>query len=368
MFLPKNQIKRNRLLAATLLCAAALVPASLMRSQSNVPSTDILYVGDTADNTIKRFNAGTGSFLDSQAGAFVLPGSGGLRGPRGIIIDPFLGNNLIVVNQNVDLNFAGEILEYSAADGQFIAPIVPCNKPTGRTCDSNAPFAPRGIVRSSDGRFVVANIGKKEIGSVAQFDETGAFLGNLDFADFTGDSFGEYHPRGVVFGADGKLYVSVVGNLDPNDPHFNPLAGFILRFQNGTFLDVFASDSTCPALHRPEGLVFGPDGKLYVTSFRADTNDTDKVLIFKGAGTCSGKIDLDTVGGVRTYAQALLFGPGGRLFVPISNTGEVRSYDVQSKHFQSFVNAFGGPSGGPLQAPYYLTFGNTDPGTLQYGR
>jgi hypothetical protein len=368
MFLLKNQVKRSGFLAATLLCAVALVPVALMRSQSNAGAKDILYIGDTADNTIKRFDAGTGSFLDSQAGAFVLPGSGGLRGPRGIIIDPFLGGNLIVVNQNVNLNFAGEILEYSAADGQFIAPVVPCSKPTGRTCDTNAPFAPRGIVRSSDGRFFVANMGKKGIGGVAEFNETGAFLGNLNFANFTGDSFGEYHPRAVVFGADGKLYVSVVGNLDPNDPHFNPLAGFILRFQNGTFLDIFASDSTCPDLHRPEGLVFGPDGKLYVTSFRADTGYTDKVLIFKGDGTCPGKIDLDTAGGVRTYAQALLFGPGGRLFVPISNTGEVRSYDVHTKHFQSFVNAFGGPSGGPLQAPYYLTFGNTDAETLQYGR
>jgi hypothetical protein len=126
---------------------------------------------------------------------------------------------------------------------------------------------------------------------------------------------------------------------------------------------VFASNASCPALHRPEGLAFGPDGKLYVTSFRADSTDTDKIVIFESDGTCRDKIELDAVGGPRAFAQALLFGPGGRLFVPISNTGEVRRYDVRSKQFQSFVNA----ATGPLQAPWYLTFGNTDPRTLEYG-
>jgi hypothetical protein len=108
--------------------------------------------------------------------------------------------------------------------------------------------------------------------------------------------------------------------------------------------------------------VFGPDGKLYVTAFRADTSDTDKVLIFDGVtGACLGKIDLDQAGQSRAFAQALVFGPKGRLFVPINNTGEVRRYDVTTKTFDVFV-----ASGGPLQQPWYLTFGETDPKTLEY--
>jgi hypothetical protein len=359
----KNRMIRNRLLATSVLCMAVLVPASSMRAQNG--SGDVLYIGDGGDNTIKRFDAANGTFLDAQAGSFVLPGSAGLRGPRGIIIDKSLSGDLIVVNQNTNMNFAGEILEYSIVDGHFIKAIVPCQKPTGRTCDINAPFAPRGIVRGfppTPDRFFVANLGKKEIGSVSQFDENGGFLGDLDFASFIGDIFGEYHPRGVVVGPDGNLYVSLVGNLGPNDPHFDPVAGFIVRFsKDGMFRDVFASDATCPGLHRPEGLAFGPDRRLYVASFRAGTSDTDKIVILNADGTFDDKIDLDVVGEPRTYAQALLFGPNGRLFVPINNTGEVRRYDVRTKRFQSLVQ-----SGGPLTEPWYLTFGKTDSGTLAY--
>ncbi|HXB68194.1 MAG TPA: hypothetical protein VNY05_08125 [Candidatus Acidoferrales bacterium] len=361
-------MKRGRFLAVSTLCvAAALVPASALRAEDDGGAKDILYIGDEGDFTVKRFDAASGRFLDAKAGALVLPGSAGLDGPRGILIDTRGNrNNLILVNQNEDQNFPGEILRYRAADGQSLGAVVPCNPLAGRSCAAHVPFAPRGIVLGDGHRLLVADLGAGPTGRVAQFDdETGAFLGDLDFGKFTGDSFGEYHPRGLVFGPDGKLYVSAVGNQNGPDPHFDPLAGFILRFENGRFSDVFASNASCPALHRPEGLVFGPDGKLYVTSFLDKSNaaDTDKIVIFEGDGTCSDHIDLDVAGGPRAFAQALLFGPGGRLFVPITNTGEVRRYDVRSKQFQSFVNA----ATGPLQQPWYLTFGNTDPRTLEYG-
>jgi len=62
-------------------------------------------------------------------------------------------------------------------------------------------------------------------------------------------------------------------------------------------------------------VVFGPDGRLYVTSSRpitAPSDDTDKILIFDGTtGTFVRKINLDSPGGPRSPAPGLLFGPQG---------------------------------------------------------
>jgi DNA-binding beta-propeller fold protein YncE len=44
---------------------------------------DTLYIGDGNDNTVKRFDADTGTYL----GVFVTSGSGGFHGPRGLIFN-----------------------------------------------------------------------------------------------------------------------------------------------------------------------------------------------------------------------------------------------------------------------------------------
>jgi hypothetical protein len=156
-----------------------------------------------------------------------------------------------------------------------------------------------------------------------------------------------------------------------------------------TFLDVFiANPSDCNQnvndLHRPEGLVFGPDGNLYIASRYRDGTDTDKIVIFQGPagaqpGAYLGNIPLDDIRFAEMSAQTLLFGPHGRLFVPISDiniagdenttvpgpdTGSVRRYDVSTKTFDVFV--LPSAQGGPLGFPWYLTFGKTDPATLAY--
>ena len=81
------------------------------------------------------------------------------------------------------------------------------------------------------------------------------------------------------------------------------------------------------------------------------------------------QIDLDQVGAPRAVAQALLFGPGGFLYVPIFRTdgspGEIRRYNVSTDTFPKTFDLFVSP-GGPLISPWYLTFGKTDPATLAY--
>jgi hypothetical protein len=72
-------------------------------------------------------------------------------------------------------------------------------------------------------------------------------------------------------------------------------------------------------------------------------------------------------------AHALLFGPQGRLYVPIfiptvpPAYGEIRRYNVLNKTLPKKFDIFV-PSvpGGPLHSPWFMTFGRTDPATLAY--
>jgi hypothetical protein len=52
----------------------------------------------------------------------------------------FTSGGLVVVNQNVNTNLPGEVLQFNGMTGTFIGKLV-------ASSDRNAPFAPRGIVR-----------------------------------------------------------------------------------------------------------------------------------------------------------------------------------------------------------------------------
>ena len=146
----------------------------------------------------------------------------------------------------------------------------------------------------------------------------------------------------------------------------------MLRFDPNTlkFIDVFIDDTGGVGhLNRPEGLVFDPNGKkLYITSFcdlasecpKASNRDSIRVYDATKRNTFLGQINLDQ--GSRAFAQALLFGPGGYLFVPMSNTGEIRKCNVDTSMYT--YTTFIAP--GALGAPFYLTFGRTDSATLAY--
>jgi hypothetical protein len=356
----KNNIKYLRI--STVSIAMLILTLVLSTTLPTSAKADSLFVGDQTDpsasgNTVKRFDAATGTFL----GAFVTTNSGGLHGPRGLIFsNSGDGENgdLLVVNQNQGLPLNGEVLRYDGQTGVFLKALIPATNP-------NAPFAPRGMVLWDDQVLFVADF---EGGRLLAFQKNGKFLANLT----PGAQPFAFHPRGVVIGPDGLLYVSNFPDLTTG------LGGQVLRFnpETGAFKDVFITDAGgVDRLNRPEGLVFGPDGKLYITSFRDNSQpsaagNTDQIRIYNGTtGSFIDKIDLDVVGQPRAFAQALLFGPQGRLFVPINgngpDTGAVRRYKVDTKAFDNFVKPSVG--GGALGAPFYLTFGKTNPATLAYG-
>ncbi|WP_028210255.1 hypothetical protein [Paraburkholderia mimosarum] len=353
----------------SMLLSAAVGFSALMVSQSSTAQQ--LFIGDAGDNSIKQFN-----LIGAYIGPFVAAGAAaaGLTGPRGMI---FTDGQLVVVNQNVNTPNNGEVMRFDAKTGTFIGKLV-------SSTDPNAPFSPRGIVRGGPNNYFyvaddgVANNKCANEGDVKEYDAAGAFKGNLNRKNFKPG----FYPRGVVFGPDGLLYVSARACPVSKDPH-DPSVGYVLRFDPRTnaFVDVFASDATVPDLHRPEGLVFDSKGNLWVTSFRAGATDTDKILKLDGkTGHLLDKVELDVAGSLRSYAEAIIFGPGGYLYVPITGspntgsdkttTGEVRRCNTTttttSPTIQCNVIVPANSTGGPLQSPWYPIFKNSDPATLDY--
>jgi glucose/arabinose dehydrogenase len=324
---------------------------------------DSLYVGDVANNTVQRFDATTGAGQST-----FVQNSKSLDGPMGMLFDGH--GDLLVANQNINRGKAGEILQYDASTGAFKGELVPFQDP-------NAPFAPRGMVLKDNVLYVASlqsgstSHGVTPSGEIDEYNATtGAFLARLTppATMINGLADQQFNPRGIVFGPDGNLYIASFDTANPNAGYVlelnqtdHPGAWSIVAYNNG---DSVVDPGETADLHRPEGLVFGPDGRLFVTSFRASTSDTDKIVIFNAGGTEADKIDLDVGGQARAFGQALVFGPGGALYVPITGngpeTGAVRSYNVASKSFTDIV------APGSMGQPFYLTFGNTDPATLAY--
>jgi sugar lactone lactonase YvrE len=159
---------------------------------------------------------------------------------------------------------------------------------------------------------------------IVLFDEaTGNFLG-----DFTPRIPELAAPDDLTFGPDGNLYVSVGGSSDLNlfAPNY-PQNSAILRFSlSGEYLGMFA---TSDLLRRPYGNAFGPDGNLYVASFR-----TNQILRFNGTNgafidvfASDNNNGLGSINGLNG-PNGLLFGPDGSLYVTTQGSANTTSGDL----------------------------------------
>ena len=165
--------------------------------------------------------------------------------------------------------------------------------------------------------------------------QTGAYV--KDF--ISAASGGLKDPDDLTFGPDGNLYVSSGSNTD----------GQILRYdgKTGAFISVFAQSSS---MKRPYGNAFGPDGNLYVASFRSD-----EILQFNGktgafiAVFAKGN---GTTAGLLNGPNDLMFGPDGKMYVTTQGSvadglggisykfdSQVLRYDVATKVGEVFAPA-----------------------------
>lgn len=170
-------------------------------------------------------------------------------------------------------------------------------------------------------------------GSVQRFNgTTGAPLGTFVSG---GNLRG---PVGIVFGPDGNLYVSSIDNGE-----VQRYSGTTGAFLNTVTTDPFGVDPTFGFALGPLGLAFGPDGNLYVSN--DFTNDVRRyngtTFAFLGIFVSAG---LDSPTG-------LVFGPDDNLYVSSFNTSIVQRYNGRTGALMGTFATDG------LAGPEQLAFG-----------
>lgn len=209
---------------------------------------DRLYVGSYNTNSVLRYDATTGQFLD----VFIPSGLGGLDKPQGM---GFGRDGNFYIASGATSN----VLRYDAA-GTFLGEFVAAG--VGGLND------PKGLTWGADGNLYVACA---SCNSILRFDNAGNPLpgphGAPGSAEFVpAGSGGLDNVRAIGFGPDGKLYVASKGSGD------------ILRFDSaGGTPEVFIPSGTA-GLDDPFGFAFGDDGYFYVGRAQGD-----EVLRFESA-------------------------------------------------------------------------------------
>jgi streptogramin lyase len=155
---------------------------------------------------------------------------------------------------------------------------------------------------------------------------------------------GLIEPEGITFGPDGNLYVSSRSNA-------------VLRYdgKTGKFIDVFAVGH---GLKDPAGIVFGgPDNDLFVSSGLTDEGRGNQILRFNGrTGAFKAVVDPSNKSGLDD-PEALTFGSDGLLYVastPEEGPGEVLRYNPVNNQF---VDKFVPKNKSQIQDPTGLVFG-----------
>lgn len=190
--------------------------------------------------------------------------------------------DLLVSSFNSD-----QVLRYDQQTGNFIKVFAhgPVTPEPGDLCF----HCFGGLTYGPDGNLYVVS---QSTHNVMRFDgTTGAFIDTF----IPAGSGGLLLPSFLIFGPDGKLYVSSFTDQ-------------VLRYdgQTGDFLDVFAEGN---GLDAPFGMAFGPDDNFYVVSGRSDQ-------VLRYHGTTGTFIDVFAAHTSLLFPADLTFGPDDNLYVP----------------------------------------------------
>ena len=179
------------------------------------------------------------------------------------------------------------------------------------------------------------------------YENTGAYVDTI----VPSRSGGLREPMGVLFGPDHNLYVSS-GSFDNNSSHGTGHKA-VLQYSGttGAFLSDFADQNQ---LFSPQGIIFGPDGNLYV----ADSDDSGG-SVFRYNGTTGAFMDdFVPAGGLLRNAGPLVFGPDGDLYVGSHEGTEILRYEGPSgPNPGAFLGTFVPSGSGGLGSPSMRAFG-----------
>jgi DNA-binding beta-propeller fold protein YncE len=331
------------------------------------PSGGSLLVTGYDTNSVLRYNEANGAFVNT----FVPTSSGDLSLPYAVLYGPHDHNVYVSSGQFGGPGHLKAILRYDGATGAFL----------GQFADSTHLTSPRGIIFGPDGNLYVADgnddtlTGKGiDDGRIVRYNGvTGAFID--EFVPISGNG-GMSHPQGLVFAPS-------VENPNKLDLYVSSAAtNSVLRFDGttGAFLREFVPSGS-GGLNHPGGLVFGPDGSLYVSQFGSSNPVISHYEGPSGAhpGAYLGNFVSAGSGGLYNPAS-LLFGPDGNgdghqdLYVASVrldgqakgnvHTSSVKRYDGVTG---AFIDTFVAVNSGGLDDPNFMTFTETNPVTLAYG-
>lgn len=272
---------------------------------SVVPSVLLVSSGDTHD--IRKFDGTTGSPL----GVFAT--GSGLNLPQQTVAGP--DGNLYVADAQADA-----VLRYDGASGAAL----PSPGNAGATFippGSGGLVQPLGIAFGPDGNLYVgdhaANVIRRYSGTTGVPIGTGVFANSADLN----------LPNAIVFGSDGNLYVS------------NGAGNNVLRFNGSTGAplpsagNAGAQFAATAGFNGPTGLLFGPNGDLYVASAGPYTSRPQTIYRFSGdTGSFTDAFSDSSLG----RPVGMTIGTDGKLYVASIDANAIERFDILAETFSDF--------------------------------